>query len=99
MSEPQHPDQDVAAMAALEKRRKQLIYRSAYTGTKETDLILGAFARAHLTTFSHAQLDTYEALLEAGDPAIYRWASGQETVPEIYNTDVFQLIKNFEIVE
>ena len=37
MSEPQHPDQDVAAMAALEKRRKQLIYRSAYTGTKETD--------------------------------------------------------------
>jgi antitoxin CptB len=91
MSEPQHPDQDVAAMAALEKRRKQLIYR--------TDLILGAFARAHLTTFSHAQLDTYEALLEAGDPAIYRWASGQETVPEIYNTDVFQLIKNFKIVE
>ena len=98
MSEPQHPDQDVAAMAALEKRRKKLVYRSAYTGTEETDLILGAFARA-LTTFNHAQLDTYEALLEAGDPAIYRWASGQETVPEIYNTDVFHLIKNFKIVD
>ena len=99
MSEPHHPDRDDSAASALEKRRKKLIYRSAYTGTKETDLILGAFARTHLTGFSHAQLDTYEALLEAGDPAIYRWASGQEAVPSIYDTDVFHLIKNFKIID
>ena len=82
---------------ALETRRKQLIYRSAYTGTKETDLILGGFARAHVGSFDDRQLDTYEALLEAGDPAIYRWATGQEDVPSEFDTDVFQLIKNFKI--
>jgi succinate dehydrogenase flavin-adding protein (antitoxin of CptAB toxin-antitoxin module) len=89
------PEQEYTA---LETRRKQLIYRSAYTGTKETDLILGGFARAYVGTFDDTQLDTYEALLDAGDPAIYRWATGQEDVPAEFDTDVFRLIKNFKVV-
>ncbi|MGG2362470.1 succinate dehydrogenase assembly factor 2, partial [Salmonella enterica] len=43
----------------LEARRKRLIYRSLYTGMKETDLLLGAFARAHLPGFGSDELDQY----------------------------------------
>ena len=37
-------------MIELNDRRKRLKYRSFYTGTKETDLILGNFAEKYIDT-------------------------------------------------
>ncbi len=83
---------------SLEVRRKRLIYRSCYTGMKETDLLLGAFARAHLPSFSAAQLAAYEKLLDSGqDPQIYAWAVGIDPVPPEYDSDVMRLLRNFRI--
>lgn len=83
---------------SLEDRRKRLIYRSLYTGMKETDLLLGQFARAHLPSFGAAELDQYEALLDTGeDPAIYAWANGQSPVPANFDNDVMDLLKKFKI--
>lgn len=76
-------------------RRKRLIHRSLYTGMKETDLLLGGFARKHLLDFSDEELDTYEALLEAGDPNIYVWAVGREEVPPEFQTNVMALLQEF----
>ncbi len=81
----------------LVERRKRLLYRSIHTGMKETDILLGGFARRHLSTFSDRQLELYERILEAGDPRIYAWLSGRETVPPIYNSDVMKLLLNFKI--
>ncbi|WP_420405012.1 succinate dehydrogenase assembly factor 2 [Nisaea sp.] len=86
-------------MSGLDERRKKLLYRSAYTGTKETDLLLGAFARAKLPELDEAGLDTYEALLEIPDPRLYKWITGQETAPEEYETPVLDMIRNFKLVE
>ncbi len=80
---------------ALDERRRRLIHRSLYTGMKETDLVLGAFARHHVPDFSAEQLDRYEHLLEAGDPVILDWVMGRDTVPAEYDTDVMTLLKNF----
>ena len=33
------------------------VYQSSYTGMKETDLLLGAFARCHLAGLSDHELD------------------------------------------
>ena len=50
-------------------RLKRLIYQASYTGMKETDLLLGHFAAAHLGTLDDQGLDDFEALLDAGaDP-------------------------------
>jgi len=71
-------------MAMTENRNqriRRLVYRSAYTGTKETDLLLGGFAREILPELDDAGLDAYEALLDAGDPQIWAWVSGQEERP------------------
>ncbi|MBH67344.1 MAG: succinate dehydrogenase assembly factor 2 [Rhodospirillaceae bacterium] len=77
--------------------RKRLKYRSFYTGTKETDLILGQFAAKHLDSFNAAQLDDYEKLLKIEDPRLYKWISGMELPPSCYQTEVFYLIKEFKI--
>lgn len=82
----------------LEARRKRLIYRSLYTGMKETDLLLGAFARTHLPAFGAEELDQYEHLLDTQeDPLIYAWAIGRDPVPAEYDTPVMKLLQQFKI--
>lgn len=80
---------------SLEARRRRLIYRSLYTGMKETDVLLGPFAQQHLPGFSSRQLDQYEHLLTAPDPDILDWVSGRQDVPAVHNHGVMTLLKNF----
>ena len=47
---------------------------SWHRGTRESDLILGRFAEAHLAGFDAAQLDRYEALLECADADLFDWS-------------------------
>ncbi len=83
---------------SLQDRLKRLIYRSSYTGMKETDLLLGRFAKAYLPEFDAGQLDRYEVLLATNeDPQIYAWAIGRDAVPQEYNTDVMLLLKAFKL--
>ena len=82
----------------LEARRRRLIYRSRYTGMKETDLLLGPFAIRYVPEFSGSQLDRYERLLDEADPDIFDWATGRATVPHHLDHDVMALLKNFRIV-
>ena len=85
------------ALSARQVRVKRLIYRSSYTGMKETDLLLGQFAAHHLTELSDKELDMFEALLDAGDPKILAWVQGDEQVPEAFQGTVIDLVKNFEV--
>ena len=85
------------ALSARQVRVKRLIYRSSYTGMKETDLLLGQFAARHLTELSDNELDMFEALLDVGDPRILAWVQGDEQVPEAFQGTVIDLIKNFEV--
>lgn len=80
-----------------EMMMRRLVYRASYTGMKETDLLLGQFAKQHLPRLSRAQLEEFEALLDAGDPAIFAWVRGDEAVPEEFDGSVFKLIKEFKV--
>ena len=82
----------------IDERRKRLIHRSRYTGMKETDLLLGAFAVQHVPHFSATELDAYERLLAEPDPDIFDWATGRSNVPHIHNTPVLKLLINYRIV-
>jgi antitoxin CptB len=82
----------------IEIKRRRLVYRSSYTGMKETDILLGAFARRYLPSFTAEQLGRYEALLETrSDPELYAWATGQEVPPPEFRNDVVDLLCNFNI--
>ncbi len=83
----------------LEIRRKRLRYRSRHRGTKELDLILGGFADRQLETMTRAQLDRFEALLQAPDPLIYAWLSGRVRVPADYDHDVMAGLRRYRVTE
>jgi antitoxin CptB len=73
-------------------RRKRLLFRSWHRGTRETDLILGRFAEAHLADFDDAQLDRYEALLECSDADLFDWVCGRAAPPPAHDDDVMRLL-------
>ena len=81
---------------SLEERRRRLIYRSLYTGMRETDVLLGPFAQRCVPGFSGEQLDRYERLLREPDPDILDWVSGRQPVPDRHDHDVMSLLKSFK---
>ena len=89
-------EQNSPPISVLSDRIRRLIYRASYTGMKETDLLLGYFAREHLPHLNNADLTDFENLLEVGDQQIYEWVMEKSQLPDTFNTPVFQLIKKFK---
>ena len=80
---------------AQEIRRKRLLYQSGHRGTKESDLLLGAFASAHVQNFTPEQLDRYEAILDESDPDLFDWLTLRREPPPEKMTDVLRLLLDF----
>jgi len=83
--------------ADIETRRKRLLYRSIYRGNKENDILLGQFARAHISGFDAHELDQYERLLETGDNEIFDWITGKLAVPAEADTPVLRKLMAFRV--
>ena len=87
------PMTDPEKAGSKEARRKRLFFRAQRRGFKEVDLIFGTFAEAHLAGLSEAELDDFEALLEAPDQEVYAWLQGHAPVPATYDNAVFARLK------
>lgn len=79
----------------LDIRRRKALFRSWHRGTREMDLVLGRFADAEIDRLSDAEMDVYEELMQAPDPEIFKWISGEQPVPGNYDTPVFRRIQEF----
>ena len=75
---------------------KKLIYRSKYTGTRETDILLGKFAENYLSKLSDDNLLSYEKLLQSGDPRIWRLSIDVEKTKSDKEEFIINLIKEYE---
>lgn len=82
----------------MDERRKRLHYQSCHRGMKETDLILGTFAIRHLSSLDEAALDDFEALLACPDQDIYAWVAGTERVPDEFDNEIMDLLRELEII-
>jgi antitoxin CptB len=76
-------------------RLKKLRFRAWRRGFREADLILGPFADRHVSTFSPAELDWFEAMLEVPDHDLYGWIVGTAPTPAPYDTEIMNQIKEF----
>ncbi|MGC8534595.1 MAG: succinate dehydrogenase assembly factor 2 [Rhizomicrobium sp.] len=74
-------------------RRKRLYFRSLRRGFKEVDLVFGTFARDRLAGLNAAELDAYEALLEAPDQDVWLWLQGMSEAPPSYQTSILEQLK------
>jgi len=78
-------------------RRKRLLFRAWHRGTREADLLLGAFAESHLGDFDEAALDAFEGLLEIPDADLFDWIAGRTAPPPNCNNEVTRLLLAFRI--
>ncbi len=60
---------------------RRLAMRSMRRGIREMDLILGAYATAHLAALTEADLALYDRLLDENDHDLYAWICGRDAAP------------------
>lgn len=75
--------------------RKRLLYLSCYRGCKETDLLLGNFAKRTIHDFSTEDLEDYARFLEENDWDIYEWVTAKTPLPPRHHTPVIQRLLAF----
>jgi antitoxin CptB len=73
MSDPTDPD--------LPPRRRRLRFRAAHRGTREADLMVGAFVGRHIATFTEAEIEELERLLDLPDVDLADWLTGRGALP------------------
>ena len=79
-----------------EQMMRRLIYRASYTGMKETDLLLGQFAKLHLPHLSVEELHDFEAILmQVTHQYLHGCAGMVKAVPAEFDNHVFRLTKRF----
>jgi antitoxin CptB len=78
MSDPSEPDPTPPALSA---RRRRLLFRAWHRGTREADLMVGAFVSRHVADFTDPELDELEQLLELPDVDLAEWLTGRQPIP------------------
>ncbi len=73
---------------------KTLLYRSLHRGCKETDILLGLFAKNKIADFNDEELELYSKLVLEDDVFIYDWILQKIPVPNQYQ-NLVQSIRQF----
>ncbi|MGN7618793.1 MAG: succinate dehydrogenase assembly factor 2 [Ehrlichia sp.] len=85
------------SMGDLLEKRKKLLYRSLHRGCKEMDIILGNFALHHIYVLSHEDIDRYEKIVNVNDHQLYKYITGEESIPISLDSGMMMNIINFNM--
>jgi antitoxin CptB len=81
------PDDD------LDLRRRRAVWRAGHRGMRELDLVLGAYARAHVPGMGDDALAHFESILAAADTDLFDWVMGTAPVPVQYQGPVIDALR------
>jgi antitoxin CptB len=79
--------------AALDERRRRILFRAWRRGVREMDLVMGRFADANLPTMNEDELAEFERLLDVPDPRMLAWIVGGEEPPPKFLTPLFARLR------
>mgnify|MGYP006451625337 CR=1 FL=1 len=79
----------------LEIFKKKLVYRAAYRGTKEMDILLSSFVNKHIDIFNENQLLELEKFLNFEDEVILNFYHHNIIENQIDKNSVSIIFKNF----
>ena len=79
--------------AGLDARRRRILFRAWRRGMREMDIVMGRFADARLPGMSEAELDAFERLLDAPDPSVLAWITGEAPTPAEYDTPLLAQLR------
>lgn len=83
-----------------ETRLKRLFFRCNHRGSKESDLILGAYAADCLDAMDDEALARFEAFLDEDDHDIWQWVTGHaEPEPGRYDALIAHLRSRYALAD
>ena len=95
--------QDISSLRGVGKKiknllkRKKILYRSEYRGTKEMDLLLSGFVKRYINKFGIIELKQLDHLLNFDDDNLFKWYLNKKDEIKIPNNKVSNLFKNYKI--
>ena len=82
----------------LGTRLKRLRFRAWHRGTKEADLMCGGFFDTFHESWSEADVDWFEALMEEQDVDIMGWAIGTIAVPDRWQGGMIERLRMLDYI-
>ena len=79
----------------IQDLKKKIIYRSAYRGTKEMDLLLGSFSKKYVNILNEEDLVCLSKLMDIDDENLYKYRQGLKTTIKINENKVTKLFRGF----
>ena len=73
---------------------RELIYKSWHRGCKETDILLGFFAKDCIEKMSEEKIELYKEFIAEPDWDIYAWLTEGTQNPEKY-TEIIKMILQY----
>ena len=80
--------------AALDARRRRILFRATHCGTHENDLLLGGFVAARIADLTAAELDALETVLELPDPDLADYLTGRRPIPAASDSPMLRAIRD-----
>ncbi len=77
-------------------RKKKAIWRAEHRGIREMDLLMGSFARRHVSSMDEASLQEFEALIDVADLDLYNWLLELVETPAEYRTAILSQLKQHQ---
>jgi len=81
----------------LEIFKKKLIYRAAYRGTKEMDILLSSFVNKHIDLFDMSHLVELDKFLNFEDEIILNFYHNNVIKKNIDKNKISKIFKNFKL--
>ena len=81
----------------LEIFKKKLIYRAAYRGTKEMDILLSSFVNKHIESFNESQLLELDKFLNFEDEVNLNFYHYNNIENEVDKNTVSIIYKKFKL--
>ena len=78
-------------MLSKELLIKQLLYRSIHRGCKETDFLIGEFAKEKIHVFDEDKLQLFQNFIQEDDLQIYDWILDKDKIPQRYQALIGEL--------
>ena len=68
-------------MTEPDPRRRRILFRATHRGTQETDRLIGGYVSTRLLSFTDAELDAVEAMMDLPDVDLADWLMGRLPIP------------------
>lgn len=82
---------------SLDARRRRLLFRANHRGTKENDFLVGGFVATRLASFTPAEIEALEAIMELPDPALADWLTGRRPIPPDHDSPMLRAMQGFAL--